>query len=476
MKKSENIYRIGQKLKIEIEKIVFGGEGLGRKDGFTIFVPMSVPGDILEIEIISVKKSYGRGLITKIIKPSEDRIEDISKISFEDFDGCDFGMLKYEKQLEYKNNMLREVLEKIGGINIGKIEIENIIGSDIKTNYRNKTAEPLFKKDGKILTGFYSKKSHNIFSAKESLLKSYIAEEIINKFLNEINVYSGTKNEFKVYNETTNTGFLKHIIVRNNEKNEVMIIIVVSKKSQFKQLIKVLEKLYNENEFLKSIYISVKREQNNVILGEETRHLFGNEYLEEEVENIKFKIYPDSFFQINKSQAVKLYEKGIEYLGESKNKTVIDAFSGTGTIAMALSPKVKKAIGIESVESSVVSANQTANENNIKNAEFINGKVEKILPEILKKEKGNVDAIIFDPPRRGIEEKALKSVIRNKIPKIIYISCNPSTFSRDIKLLLENGYKFLKLCPVDMFPQTAHIEIVGLLENRIFKGIEEFKN
>ena len=461
---NEKKYKTGQKLEIEIEKIVFGGEGLGRMNGFTIFVPMSGPGDVVEIEIISVKKSYARGLITKIIKPGKDRIDDTSKVSFEDFDGCDFGMLKYEKQLEYKNEMLKEVLEKIGGIDLKNIELENIIGSEIKTNYRNKTAEPVFKKDGKIMTGFYSRKSHNVFSATESLLKSKISEDIINKLLKEINNFSGTKNEFKVYNEVTNTGFLKHIIARNNEKNEAMLIITVSKKSQYKQLVKVLEKLYEENESLKSVYISVKKEANNVILGEETRHLLGNEYLEEEIEGIRFKIYPDSFFQINKSQAIKLYDKAIEFLGESVHKTVIDAFSGTGTIAMALSSKVKKAIGIESVESSVIAANQTAEENNIKNVEFIKGKVERVLPDVLKKEGNSVEAIIFDPPRRGIDEKALKSSAKNKIPKIVYISCNPSTFARDCKLLMENGYTLKKVSAVDMFPQVNHIEIVGLLE------------
>ena len=458
----KNNYEIGQKLEIEIEKIVFGGEGLGRVDGFTVFVPMSVPGDILEIEIISVKKSYARGLITKIIKPGKDRIEDTSKVSFEDFDGCDFGMLKYDKQLEYKNQMLKEVLEKIGGINLENINIENIIGSEIETNYRNKTSEPLFKKDGKILTGFYSRKSHNVFSAKGSLLKSKIAEEMINKFLEEINSYAGTKNEFKVYNEITDSGFLKHVIVRNNEKNEVMLIIVVSKKSQYKQLVKVLEKLYNENEFIKSVYISVKTEQNNVILGEDTKHIFGDEYLKEEMEGIKFNIYPDSFFQINKSQAIKLYDKAMEFLGKSRNNTVIDAFSGTGTIAMALSSKVGKAIGIESVESSVTAARETAIENKIDNVEFINGKVEKVLPELLKKEKA--EAIIFDPPRRGIDEKALRSVVKNKIKKIVYISCNPSTFARDTKFLIENGYRLKKVSAVDMFPQTNHMEVVGLIQ------------
>ena len=455
MENIKNNYEIGQKLEIEIEKIVFGGEGLGRTDGFTVFVPMSVPGDILEIEIISVKKSYARGLITKIIKPGKDRIEDTSKVSFEDFDGCDFGMLKYDKQLEYKNLMLREVLEKIGGINLENIDIENIIGSEIETNYRNKTSEPLFKKDGKILTGFYSRKSHNVFSAKESLLKSKIAEEVIEKFL------AGTKNEFKVYNEITDSGFLKHVVVRNNEKNEVMLIVVVSKKSQYKQLVKVLEKLYSENDFIKSVYISVKTEANNVILGEDTRHIFGDEYLKEEMEGIKFNIYPDSFFQINKLQAIKLYDKAMEFLGESRNNTVIDAFSGTGTIAMAISSKVKKSIGIESVESSVTAARETAIENEINNVEFINGKVEKVLPELLKKEKA--EAIIFDPPRRGIDEKALRSVVKNKIKKIVYISCNPSTFARDTKFLIENGYRLEKVSAVDMFPQTNHVEGVGVM-------------
>ncbi len=470
MNKIKNNYEVGQKLEIEIEKIVFGGEGLGRVDGFTVFVPMSVPGDKLEIDIISVKKSYARGLITRIIEPSKDRIEDLSKVSFEDFDGCDFGMLKYEKQLEYKDKMLEEVLTKISGTDLENVQVGKIIGSDEKVNYRNKTAEPFFKKDGIIQTGFYSRKSHNVFLAKESLLKSEIAKIIIDKFLQKVNSFSGTKKEFKVFNEINNTGFLKQIMVRNNEKNEVMIIVIVNKNSQYNQLSKILEEMYDENECIKSVYISVKTEQNNVILGKNV-HLFGSQYLEEEMEGLKFKIYPNSFFQINKKQALKLYDTAIEFLNEEKNnknngkiyeKTVIDAFSGTGTIAMMLSKNIKKVIGIESVESSTLAAKLTSHENSIQNVEFVNGKVEKELPKILKRE--NIGAIVFDPPRRGIEEIALKSVIKNKIEKIVYISCNPATFARDVKILTENGYVLKKITPVDMFPQTAHIEVVGLLE------------
>ena len=470
MNKIKNNYEVGQKLEIEIEKIVFGGEGLGRVDGFTVFVPMSVPGDKLEIDIISVKKSYARGLITRIIEPSKDRIEDLSKVSFEDFDGCDFGMLKYEKQLEYKDKMLEEVLTKISGTDLENVQVGKIIGSDEKVNYRNKTAEPFFKKDGIIQTGFYSRKSHNVFLAKENLLKSEIAKMIIDKFLQKVNSFSGTKKEFKVFNEINNTGFLKQIMVRNNEKNEVMIIVIVNKNSQYNQLSKILEEMYDENECIKSVYISVKTEQNNVILGKNV-HLFGSQYLEEEMEGLKFKIYPNSFFQINKKQALKLYDTAIEFLNEEKNnknngkiyeKTVIDAFSGTGTIAMMLSKNIKKVIGIESVESSTLAAKLTSYENSIQNVEFVNGKVEKELPKILKRE--NIGAIVFDPPRRGIEEIALKSVIKNKIEKIVYISCNPATFARDVKILTENGYVLKKITPVDMFPQTGHIEVVGLLE------------
>ena len=470
MNKIKNNYEVGQKLEIEIEKIVFGGEGFGRIDGFAVFVPMSMPGDKLEIDIISVKKSYARGLITRIIEPSKDRIEDLSKVSFEDFDGCDFGMLKYEKQLEYKDKMLEEVLTKISGIDLENVQVGKIIGSDEKVNYRNKTAEPFFKKDGIIQTGFYSRKSHNVFLAKENLLKSEIAKMIIDKFLQKVNSFSGTKKEFKVFNEINNTGFLKQIMVKNNEKNEVMIIVIVNKNSQYNQLSKVLEEMYDENECIKSVYISVKTEQNNVILGKNI-HLFGSQYLEEEMEGLKFKIYPNSFFQINKKQALKLYDTAIEFLNEEKNnknngkiyeKTVIDAFSGTGTIAMMLSKNIKKVIGIESVESSTLAAKLTSYENSIQNVEFVNGKVEKELPKILKRE--NIGAIVFDPPRRGIEEIALKSVIKNKIEKIVYISCNPATFARDVKILTENGYVLKKITPVDMFPQTAHIEVVGLLE------------
>ncbi len=449
---------VGKRIELTIEKIIFGGEGLAHYNGITVFVPMSIPGEILEVEIISIKKNYARGLITKIIKPSDDRVSDLSKISFEDFDGCDFGMLKYEKQLEFKDQITIETIEKISGLNI-KDKYEPIIANENNKNYRNKTSEPIFKESGIIKTGFYSKKSHNMFEANESLLKSKIADDIIKEFLIKVNELGKTKSAFKVYNEANNSGFLKHIMIRNNEKNDVMMLVVIHKKSQLKNLLQILEEMYKNREEIKSVYISLKEEVNNVILGEELRHYFGEKYIEEEIEGLKFKIYPDSFFQVNKKQAEKLYDKAIEFFGDIENKTIIDAFSGTGTIGMLISRKAKKVIGIESIESSVQSAKESSIENGIDNIKFIAGKVEREFPKIVKSEK--IDGVIFDPPRKGIDESTLNVLKDIKIPEIVYISCNPPTFARDAKILHDLGYEIERMTTVDLFSQTHHIEIVA---------------
>ncbi|MDR2879893.1 MAG: 23S rRNA (uracil(1939)-C(5))-methyltransferase RlmD [Fusobacteriales bacterium] len=448
MKKGDNII-------IKIEKLVFGGEGLGYYDGFTFFVPMSVPGDEVEAEIISLKKDYGRALIKKIIKPSEDRIACMDKISFEDFQGCDYAMIKYNKQLEYKSSILLETIKKIGKIN-DEINFEGIIGADNITNYRNKVSEPFAKKGGKIITGFYQKKSHDVFEVENNMLRSKIADKVINELLEKLN-----EGDFTVYNEVNKSGFLRYLLVRNNSYNEVMITVVINKTTQLKKLRAVLLGLTEKYKEIVSMYISLKSDEGNYVLGNEHKLIHGSEYLEEELDGIRFKIYPDSFFQINSEQTVKLYNKAMEYLGDSEDKRIVDAFSGTGTLGMLVSKTARKVYCIESMESSVISAKHTAAENNIKNVRFKIGKVENKLPELLKNTK--IDGIIFDPPRKGIDESTLKSIGKHGIERIVYISCNPSTLARDSKILTDLGYRLEKLAAVDMFPQTHHIEAVALL-------------
>ena len=445
----------GQIIKVKIEKIVTGGEGLGYYDGFAIFVPMSVPGDFLQVKIISLKKTYGRALIESIIESSKERIDDISKISYEDFQGCDFGMLVYQSQLKYKKSMVEDVLFKIGKIN--NILVGEVVGADNPYNYRNKIIEPFSKMDGQIITGFFKRKSHEIFQVKENILNSKLGNEIINELKKLLN-----QNKVSVYDEITCQGLLRHVMVRTNSKSEAMVVLIINSNKVHKTCSDILKELKKKIKNIKSIYISLNNKNTNVALGRENILIEGDKVITEEINKIKFNISPLSFFQINLPQTKKLYNIAMDFLEDIQNKTIVDAYSGTGTIAMILSPKAKKIFAIEVISSATKDGIIAARENNITNIEFINGKVEEKLPEIIEK-KEKIDVIIFDPPRKGIEESSLLAVSDNNIKEIIYISCNPSTFARDIKILSDKGYQLEKVQPVDLFPFTSHVEVVGKL-------------
>lgn len=445
---------IGEKIELNIEKIVYGGEGLGYYNDFAIFVPMSVPGDKVEIEIISKKKSYARGIITKLLESGEERI-DRERVSFEDFHGCDFGMLNYNAQLKYKELLVKDVMEKIGGVK--DIEILPIVGSEKIYNYRNKVIEPFaYGKNKEIITGMFEKRSHNVFQVKENMLSSELSNKVINKAKEILN----RDKNISVYNEIQHRGILRHIMTRTNSKNEAMVVLVVNLKKVSKEVEKFLLELYNQMDEIKSVYVSLNTEKTNFALGKTMVHLFGQKTILEEIEGIKFNISPSSFFQINLDQTKKLYNIGISYFDNIEDKYIIDAFSGTGTIGMILSKKANKIYSIEIVKSAVEDGIKTSKENGINNMEFIIGDVNKEIKTLM--DNGNrVDSIIFDPPRKGIEESTLRGLTSHKIEELVYISCNPSTFARDTKILLEEGYILEKVQPVDMFPQTVQIEVVG---------------
>ena len=447
---------VGDKIIIDIEKIAYGGEGLGFVNDFAVFVPMTVPGDCVEAEIISKKKTYARGLITKLIKAGAERIEDIQKISFEDFHGCDFGMLNYDSQLKYKTELVKDVMEKIGGVK--DVPVENIIGADEedRQNYRNKVIEPFaVDKNGKIITGMFKRKSHEVFEVKENVLSSNLANKIINNVKRMLNM-----TKISVYDEKKHKGLLRHIMVRTNLKNEAMLVLIINSKKVPKEIEQFLKNVYENMKEIKSVYVSLNSDITNVALGKINIHLFGDKYLRESINDINFNISPDSFFQINVNQTRKLYNIGISFFDNIKDKYIADAFSGTGTIGMILSKNAEKVYSIEIVKSAVKDGIKTAEENGIKNMEFITGDVNKELLNLIEAGK-KVDAVIFDPPRKGIEGNSLIKLAGHNIEEIVYISCNPSTFARDSKILIEHGYKLEKIQPVDMFPQTSHIEVIG---------------
>ena len=445
----------GQLIEIQIEKIIPGGEGLGHYNDFAIFVPMSVPRDLLQVKIISLKKTYGRALIEKIIQPSKERIKDTEKISYEDFQGCDFGMLKYDAQLKYKKLIVEDVLSKIGKME--NILVTDVIGADNPYNYRNKIIEPFKKINNQIITGFFKRKSHEVFQVEENILNSQLGNKIIKELKKLLN-----QNKISVYDEESGQGLLRHIMVRTNSKNEAMIVLIINNNKVHEKCNNILKELKRSIKNIKSLYISLNNKNTNVALGKENILIDGDKIITEEINNIKFNISPLSFFQINLPQTKKLYNTAIGFLDNIQNKTIVDAYSGTGTIAMILSQRAKKIFAIEVISSATKDGILAAKENNIKNIEFINGKVEEKLPEIIKN-KEKIDAIIFDPPRKGIEETSLLAVSQNNIKEIVYISCNPSTFARDVKILSDNGYQLKKVQPVDMFPFTSHVEVIGKL-------------
>lgn len=447
---------VGNKIVIDIEKIVYGGEGLGFVNDFAVFVPMTVPGDKVEVEIISKKKSYARGIITKLLQAGEERIEDTSKISFEDFHGCDFGMLNYESQLKYKTELVKDVMEKIGGVK--DVLVSDIIGAEEKDthNYRNKVIEPFaLNKNKKIVTGMFKRKSHEVFEVKENILSSDLANKVINTVKAMLN-----KSKISVYKEKEHRGLLRHIMVRTNSKNEAMLVLVLNAKKVFRDIEEFLKNVYDSIDEVKSVYVSLNTEITNVALGKENIHLFGDKYIKETINGINFNISPNSFFQINVNQTKKLYDIGISFFDDIKDKYIVDAFSGTGTIGMILSKNAEKIYSIEIIKEAVKDGIRTAKENGIENIEFITGDVNKELLNLIENGK-RVDSIIFDPPRKGIEGDSLLKLASHKIEEIVYISCNPSTFARDSKILIEEGYRLEKIQPVDMFPQTSHIEVVG---------------
>ena len=453
--------KVADIIQIKIDKIVFGGEGLGYYNGFAVFVPMSIPEDELEIEIISVKKTYARGLIKNIIKASSERI-DSHKFTFEDFYGCDFAMLKYESQLKYKKLMVEEVMRKIAGL--PDIEISDVLASEDVYNYRNKIIEPFSVYGNKIITGFFKRKSHEVFEVDENILNSKLGNRIIKELKEILN-----KNKISVYNEITHKGLLRNVMIRTNSNNEAMLVLIINSNKITENIKNLLFRLREKIEEIKSIYISLNSKKTNTVIGEKNIFIYGEESIKENLNGIEFHISPTSFFQINVKQAKRLYDIAINFFDNIDDKYIVDAYSGTGTIGMIMAKKAKKVYAIEIVKSASEDGEKTAKENGIENIEFINGSVEKELVNLINANK-RIDTIIFDPPRKGLEASIIDKVAELNLKEVVYISCNPSTFARDVKLFSEKGYTLKKLQAVDMFPQTSHIETVALLSKLDLKN------
>ena len=437
------------------------GEGIAKIDNFTIFVPDAIVGEKVKIKIVKVLSSHGFGKIIDILQESEYRNESDCD-TYSRCGGCDLRHINYDYTLKIKENKILNLLKK----EKLDIKVNNCIEMDNPHFYRNKLQYPFgTDNSGNPVMGVFAKRSHDVIKTQNCNIQDKLCQEIANY------IFDFLRNEkISVYDEKRLNGLMRHIIVRIGKKtNEVMIILVTNKGEfdKLEELVKGVVKKYPE---VKTIVRNINSKNTNVILGSENKIVYGKGYIYDELLGYKFKISPMSFYQVNPVQTEKLYSKAIEYAELTGNETIFDLYCGIGTIGICASGKAKKLYGIETIEDAIKDAKENAKLNNIKNAEFFVGDVEKELPEFLKREKISPDVVFLDPPRKGCEKIVLDTLMKIKPKKIVYISCNPATFVRDIKLLQEK-YEANEITPVDMFPYTNHVECVAVLqlkENRLY--------
>ncbi|MFZ2839326.1 MAG: 23S rRNA (uracil(1939)-C(5))-methyltransferase RlmD [Blautia wexlerae] len=451
-------FRKNDLVTLEIEDCGIDGEGIGKADGFTVFVKDAVIGDTVTAKIIKAKKNYGYGRLMEVLKPSPYRVEPKCEFARQ-CGGCQLQALSYDQQLVFKTNKVKGHLERIGGFT--DIPMEPIIGMDELFHYRNKAQFPVGRnKEGKIVTGFYAGRTHNIIENRDCALGVAENKEVLDRVIAHMEKYG-----IEPYNEATGKGLVRHVLIRYGYfTKEVMVCLILNgnKIPKEEQLVKSLCEIPG----MTSITINVNKKHSNVILGEEICLLWGQEYITDRIGDISYQISPLSFYQVNPMQTQKLYAKALEYADLHGQETVWDLYCGIGTISLFLAQKAKFVRGVEIVPAAIENAKENAKLNGLENTEFFVGKAEEVLPREYKKNGVYADVIVVDPPRKGCDETLLETMVEMNPDRIVYVSCDSATLARDLKYLCERGYELRKVCPVDQFGMTVHVETVVLLSQQ----------
>ena len=461
---------------VRIEDIGVNGEGIGKVDGYTLFIKDTVIGDVAEVKVMKAKKNYGYARLMKLLTPSEDRVE--PKCMFaRKCGGCQIQEMSYEKQLSFKQNKVEKNLERIGGFSQEKLEetMEPVVGMETPFYYRNKAQFPFgTDKEGNPITGFYAGRTHDIISNTDCALGVPENEKILQIILDFMKAY-----DIKSYDEKTGEGLLRHVLIRFGfTTKEIMVCFVVNKNAGSKRWFPHEEELVQKLASIKgmtSITVSPNTNRSNVIMGDTYEVIRGQSFITDYIGNVKYQISPLSFYQVNPVQTEKLYSLALEYANLKGNEIVWDLYCGIGTISLFLAQKAKQVYGVEIIPQAIDDAKRNAEINEIKNADFFVGKAEEVLPKYYEDyakdhngETAHADVIVVDPPRKGCDGALLDTMLKMEPDRIVYVSCDSATLARDLKILCENGkYELKKWRAVDQFPMTVHIECVCFLSKRV---------
>ena len=443
---------------LTIEDMGVDGEGIGHVDGCTLFVKDALIGDVITAKIMKMKKNYGYARLMEILTPSKDRVE--PKCAYhKQCGGCQIQALSYEKQLEYKKKKVLNNITRIGGLE--KLPEFDLIGMEDPYQYRNKAQFPFgTDKNGEVVTGFYAGRTHSIISNTKCYLGVEENQQILEIILAHLKKYN-----IPAYDEQTGKGLLRHVLIRKGfTTKELMVCLILNgtRMPEVKELVEELVKIPG----MTSITINVNTKQTNVIMGQEMRSVWGQDYITDYIGNVKYQISPLSFFQVNPVQTRKLYERALEYADVESGETVWDLYCGIGTISLFLAQRAKQVYGVEIVPQAIGDAKHNATLNGFTNAEFYVGKAEEVLPKKYREEGIKADVIVVDPPRKGCDEALLQTIVQMRPKRVVYVSCDSATLARDLKYLTSEGYEVVAGTVVDQFPHTVHTEAVVKLERK----------
>lgn len=459
-------FKKNDEIELAIDDLGVSGEGIGHVDGYAVFVKCAIPGEYIRARIMKVKKNYAYAKLVNIIKPSRDRVKPECDHAGR-CGGCTLMHISYERQLLYKEEKVKSCLVRIGGFDSDYIEAvtEPIIGMDTPFHYRNKAQFPVScDKNGGVKIGFYAERSHNIIDTDNCVIQSDISNDIVRIVRSWINQY-----HINPYNESEHTGDVRHIITRiGYHTGQIMVCLVTTGKNvpKLNELVDNLKIIPN----MTSICLNINNEKTNRIMGDKVISLYGPGYIEDMIGDVRFRISPLSFYQVNPVQTEKLYGTALEYAGLSESETVWDMYCGIGTISLFIAKKAGKVLGVEIVPDAINDAKINAEINGVDNVTFLCGAAEDVAESVTHNAEFSglcsPSVVVVDPPRKGCDKSLIDTIVKVSPKRVVYVSCDPATLARDLVFFREGGYELKRVRACDMFGMSGHVESVCLLSRK----------